>query len=171
MSFAACSDWCWGSRWDLRRDTDAFARWAPSRTRCSDAIRGGCAPGVGSRGRDRRRERIQLFTDLDLSRSIYTGARIEWGGAIVGGLLFGLGMALVGTCGFGTLLRLGGGDLEKALLTFLVIALTAMITWPHRSGAEFVARSLIALRDALCFSTVARPAWSNRRGRQHSFRS
>ena len=76
---------------------------------------------------------LELFTDLDLSRSIYTGTRIEWGGAIVGGLLFGLGMALVGTCGFGTLLRLGGGDL-KALLTFLVIALTAMMTMRGLTG-------------------------------------
>ena len=70
---------------------------------------------------------LETFADLDLSRSIYTGPRIEWGGAIMGGLLFGLGMAMVGTCGFGTLLRLGGGDL-KALSTFLVMAFTAMMT-------------------------------------------
>ncbi|MBI1202157.1 MAG: YeeE/YedE family protein [Rhodopseudomonas sp.] len=70
---------------------------------------------------------LELWGGLDLSRSIYTGSRIEWGGAIIGGLLFGVGMALVGTCGFGTLLRLGGGDL-KALVTFLVMAVTAMVT-------------------------------------------
>jgi uncharacterized membrane protein YedE/YeeE len=70
---------------------------------------------------------------LDLSRSIYTGPRIEWGGAIIGGLLFGLGMALVGTCGFGTLLRLGGGDL-KSLVVFLVMALTAMATMRGATG-------------------------------------
>src|SRR6187431_2221740 len=49
---------------------------------------------------------LESAGDLDLSRSIYTAPRIEWGGALIGGLLFGLGMALVGTCGFGTLLRL-----------------------------------------------------------------
>jgi uncharacterized membrane protein YedE/YeeE len=70
---------------------------------------------------------------LDLSRSIYTAARIEWGGAVIGGLLFGLGMALVGTCGFGTLLRLGGGDL-KALVAFFVMALTAMMTMRGLTG-------------------------------------
>ena len=32
----------------------------------------------------------------------------------VGGLLFGLGMALVGTCGYGTLARIGGGDLNPS---------------------------------------------------------
>lgn len=70
---------------------------------------------------------LELWYGLDLTRSIYTGPRIEWGGAIIGGLMFGLGMALVGTCGFGTLLRMGGGDL-KAFVTFLVIALSAMMT-------------------------------------------
>jgi uncharacterized protein len=76
---------------------------------------------------------LETFADLDLSRSIYTGPRIEWGGAIFGGFLFGVGMALAGTCGFGTLLRLGGGDL-KALLTFLVMAFTAMMTMRGITG-------------------------------------
>ena len=39
---------------------------------------------------------LELWGGLDLTRSIYTGARIEWGGAIAGGLLFGVGMALTG---------------------------------------------------------------------------
>lgn len=76
---------------------------------------------------------LEMAGHLDLSRSIYTGARIEWGGAIIGGLLFGLGMAQVGTCGFGTLLRLGGGDL-KSLVAFLVMAFTAMATMRGMTG-------------------------------------
>jgi uncharacterized membrane protein YedE/YeeE len=76
---------------------------------------------------------LESIGQLDLSRSIYTSARIEWGGALIGGLLFGLGMALVGTCGFGTLLRLGGGDL-KSLVAFLVMALTAMMTMRGVTG-------------------------------------
>lgn len=91
---------------------------------------------------------LETFADLDLSRSIYTGLRIEWGGAIIGGLLFGLGMAMVGTCGFGTLLRLGGGDL-KALLTFLVMAFTAMMTM---RGVTGLAR--IQLLDPLSFDVT-----------------
>lgn len=70
---------------------------------------------------------------LDLSRAIYTTARIEWGGALIGGLLFGVGMALVGTCGFGTLVRIGGGDL-KSLVAFLVMAFTAMMTMRGLTG-------------------------------------
>jgi uncharacterized membrane protein YedE/YeeE len=92
---------------------------------------------------------FELWGGLDLTRSIYTGQRIEWGGAIGGGLLFGIGMALVGTCGFGTLLRLGGGDL-KSLVTFLVMALTAMMTMRGLIG---LAR--IRATDPLTFELAA----------------
>ena len=40
----------------------------------------------------------------------------------VGGTLFGLGMALAGTCGYGVLARLGGGDF-RALITLLAMAI------------------------------------------------
>lgn len=76
---------------------------------------------------------LEIAGYLDLSRAIYTVPRIEWGGAVVGGLLFGFGMALVGTCGFGALLRLGGGDL-KALVVFLVMALIAMASMRGAAG-------------------------------------
>lgn len=48
-------------------------------------------------------------------------------GAIVGGLAFGFGMALVGTCGFGALVRLGGGSL-RSLVILIVLGLAAMST-------------------------------------------
>src|SRR5262245_21814037 len=88
---------------------------------------------------------LELWADLDLSRSIYTGARIEWGGLVIGGFLCGLGLAMNGTCGLGTLRQLGGGDL-KALVTFLVMAAVAMMTM---RGAAGLLR--IALVDPLTF--------------------
>lgn len=48
-------------------------------------------------------------------------------GAVAGGLLFGLGMSMVGTCGYGVLVRMAGGDM-KALFNFLVIGLTGYMT-------------------------------------------
>lgn len=45
---------------------------------------------------------------------------------ILGGLMFGVGMALVGTCGFGTIVRLGGGDLSS-FLVFLVLGISAFM--------------------------------------------
>lgn len=61
---------------------------------------------------------------FDASASIYLGTPWSPVSTILGGLMFGYGMALVGTCGFGALARLGGGDL-RALVMVLVIGLSA----------------------------------------------
>jgi len=45
-------------------------------------------------------------------------------GTIVGGLMFGYGMALSGNCGYGALARLGGGDLRSFVLV-IVMGLSA----------------------------------------------
>ncbi len=46
---------------------------------------------------------------------------------IIGSVMFGTGMAMVGTCGFGSLVRLGTGDL-KSLVVILVLGATAYAT-------------------------------------------
>ena len=61
---------------------------------------------------------------LDLSTTHYVHPRLELMGLLVGGLLFGLGAALVGTCAFGLLVRLGTGDL-RALICAIVLGLAA----------------------------------------------
>ena len=45
----------------------------------------------------------------------------------IGGVMFGLGMALVGTCGFGSLVRLGNGDL-RSLVVILIFGAAAYAT-------------------------------------------
>lgn len=45
---------------------------------------------------------------------------------VIGGLMFGFGMALVGTCGFGSIVRFGGGDL-KSFVVLLVLGLSAFM--------------------------------------------
>lgn len=47
--------------------------------------------------------------------------------SIVGGLMFGYGMAIAGNCGYGALARLGGGDI-RSLLIVLVMGIFALIT-------------------------------------------
>jgi uncharacterized membrane protein YedE/YeeE len=64
---------------------------------------------------------------VDLRGSIYTGASLNWLGAIVGGLLFGFGMVQAGGCGNRTLVRLGAGNL-KSLLVVLMIAIAGYAT-------------------------------------------
>lgn len=45
---------------------------------------------------------------------------------VIGGLVFGYGMALAGNCGYGALARLGGGDL-RSLMIVLVMGLSAYV--------------------------------------------
>jgi uncharacterized protein len=61
---------------------------------------------------------------LDLSANPYAQPRIEVLGLILGASLFGLGMSLVGTCGFGLLMRIGTGDL-RALMSAVVLGIAA----------------------------------------------
>lgn len=76
----------------------------------------------------------------DLSLSIYQGRTLDWANAILGGTLFGIGMALAGGCPSRNLVRAGGGDL-RALLTLVVIALFAEMTLGGIFGPMRVALS------------------------------
>jgi len=64
---------------------------------------------------------------IDIATSFYVASPTSLIATALGGLIFGLGMALVGTCGFGTLARIGGGDL-KSVVTFLIMGITAYAT-------------------------------------------
>ncbi len=81
---------------------------------------------------------LEAFGGLDLTKSIYVGSRLELGALILGGLIFGFGMALNGTCGMGTLRQIGGGDL-RAVISFLVIGVTAMMTMRGLTGIVRIA--------------------------------
>ena len=64
---------------------------------------------------------------IDLGKSIYTGPRVAWLSAIVGGLLFGIGMTLASGCGARTLIRIGGGSV-KSLVVLVFTAVSAFMT-------------------------------------------
>ncbi|MGJ8605702.1 MAG: YeeE/YedE family protein [Marivita sp.] len=59
--------------------------------------------------------------------------------SVVGGLMFGYGMALAGNCGFGAVARLGGGDLRS----FVIVLVMGVSTYVVLSGP------LAPLRDML----------------------
>lgn len=61
---------------------------------------------------------------VDFRGSIYHAMPLNPVAWIIGGLLFGIGMALCGTCAYGTLVRLGGGDL-RALIVFIVLGISS----------------------------------------------
>lgn len=74
---------------------------------------------------------------IDLSRNTYSGAQVHVLGVLVGGLMFGLGMTLAGTCSFGLIVRAGGGDLRAVVASAVVgvfaFAFTAGVLAPLRT--------------------------------------
>lgn len=75
---------------------------------------------------------------IEIARALYLAPRLHLIGTILGGVMFGLGMTLVGTCGFGLLVRVGGGDLRAAVSAVVVgvfaVAVTAGLLAPLRIG-------------------------------------
>jgi len=63
---------------------------------------------------------------VSLDSVFYLQPRLSLLGAIGGGILFGLGMALVGTCGFGALVQLGGGSM-RSLIIIVTIGISALV--------------------------------------------
>jgi uncharacterized protein len=70
---------------------------------------------------------LQFIGLVDLTKSIYTGPRLNWLSYMVGGILFGVGMTLGSGCGSKTLIRVGSGNL-KSLIVMLVLAISAYMT-------------------------------------------
>ena len=64
------------------------------------------------------------FDLFDSSETAYLDRVWNPLGTVVGGLMFGYGMALCGNCGYGALARLGGGDLRSFVIV-LVMGLSA----------------------------------------------
>lgn len=64
---------------------------------------------------------------FDFSLSFYH--QVKWNpfASIVGGLLFGYGMAMAGNCGYSALTRFGGGDL-RSLVVLVVMAIFSFVT-------------------------------------------
>ncbi len=64
---------------------------------------------------------------LDPGKTLYLGQSWYPLASILGGLVFGYGMALAGNCGYGALARLGGGDLRSFVIV-MVMGLSAYVT-------------------------------------------
>ncbi len=63
---------------------------------------------------------------VDTNDTAYLQQKWNPAATILGGLMFGYGMALAGNCGYGALARLGGGDL-RSLMIVLVMGLSAAV--------------------------------------------
>ena len=93
---------------------------------------------------------------IDPAQSIYTGTRVIWLSAVLGGALFGFGMVLASGCGSKTLVRIGAGSL-KSLVVFFVMGIAAFATL---RGVTAVLRANTV--DTVAFNMQtgsALPAW------------
>ncbi len=124
-------------------------------------------------GRDQRRLRLwgvmlgvailgtqfgALAGFIDLGATYYHAISWNPAASIVGGLVFGYGMALAGNCGFGSLVRFGGGDL-RALVVVVVMGIfgyvalagplaplrTALFPQPDADGPQGIVHDLASL--------------------------
>jgi uncharacterized membrane protein YedE/YeeE len=64
---------------------------------------------------------------LDPELTNYIPPALPLASIVIGSTMFGIGMAMVGTCGFGSLVRLGGGDL-RSFVVILVFGACAYAT-------------------------------------------
>ncbi|MFG6582990.1 YeeE/YedE family protein [Sulfitobacter sp. 1A12779] len=76
---------------------------------------------------------------INLDRAFHLTIAFSWAPAVFGGLIFGYGMALAGTCGFGALARLGGGDLRA----FVIVLVMGLAAFTVLSGPLAPARALL----------------------------
>ncbi len=78
---------------------------------------------------------------VPVTKSMYLAApRLNWGGNLLGGLLFGYGMVLAGGCASRNLVRIGSGDL-RSLVNLLFVGIFAYIAiggllGPFRAALE-----------------------------------
>lgn len=108
---------------------------------------------------------------IDLIETPYHG--LQWNplASVLGGTLFGYGMALAGNCGFGALARFGGGDL-RSLVVVVVISIFGFVTlsgplsplrdWAfpqipsdHMQGFAHLAQALLGVPALLVALTLA----------------
>lgn len=96
---------------------------------------------------------------IDLDAALYLTRSPGIIAAAAGGLVFGVGMAMSGNCGFGALARLSGGEI-RSLLIVLVMGISAMATLngplAHLRLALFERKEVTAETASLAYAIGAR---------------
>jgi len=89
---------------------------------------------------------LSLTGTVDLTESIYLGSTLLWGGAFVGGLMFGFGMVLTRGCGGRHLVLAAGGNL-RSWMVLVVMGLVAYMTLRGILAAPRIALDGVASGD------------------------
>lgn len=96
---------------------------------------------------------LVLAGTLDLSKAVVLPPTLFWGGALLGGAMFGMGMVLTGGCGTRMLVLMAGGNLRSAV-SFLIFALVAYATI---RGILAPARNALAVATTVSLGKQALP--------------
>ena len=96
---------------------------------------------------------LVLTGQLDLSKAVVLPTTLFWGGALLGGGMFGVGMTLTGGCGTRMLVLAAGGNL-RSVVSFLVFALVAYATI---RGVLAPARSALAAASTVALARQTLP--------------
>ena len=91
----------------------------------------------------------------------YLPRRLPWLSVTLGGLLFGFGMALVGTCAFGSLVRLGSGDMRSfvVILVYAVVALAVLRGGLASTRLDYLETQYLGLPGGIQTDFAALASW------------
>ncbi len=82
---------------------------------------------------------LAALGQIDLQASFYFTQTWNPLASIVGGLMFGYGMALSGNCGYGALVRMAGGDMRS----FIIVLVMAISTYMALGGPTAALRNML----------------------------
>ena len=106
---------------------------------------------------------ILEFTDtVDIASSSYRNSQLDWFGASLGGLIFGIGAVLAGGCATRTLIRSAEGSLSSiiALLFFMLFAASAQFSFLENLRLDITQSTAINLTgDASIAVMMGLPQW------------
>jgi len=105
---------------------------------------------------------LEIFSIVEVADSSYRNSTLDWFGAGVGGIFFGIGATLAGGCAARTLVRTMEGSIHAliALLSFAIVAAVAQFGFLETLRLDIThATSLELKTDAGIASILSLPQW------------
>ena len=105
---------------------------------------------------------LELTDTVAIADSSYRNSQLDWFGASVGGLIFGIGGVLAGGCATRTLIRSAEGSLHAliALLFFMLLAASAQFSFLENIRLDLTYSTAIDLSgDASIATILGLPQW------------
>ena len=93
---------------------------------------------------------LHYFGIIDLTKSMYLSANLNWTGNLLGGLMFGYGMVFAGGCASKNLARVGGGDLRSAV----TLTVMGIVGYMSIGGIIGPARNWLAQNTSVSLSDL-----------------